>query len=378
VIAEFYQSFFVIILLVITFSTANDNLNTHRYYGRDQILSSNRQMMTLMVFVVLFIGLRPVHPIFADTMGYVMRYENEIRWPASWSDVYYSKDIRNEWLWHFILMACARLNIPSWGWLTLVAFGYVGCAALAIKKLFKPNHTYIAFIFFISSFSFFSYAVNGMRNGLSVSIVLLAFSYLLCEKRNIIKFLLLAFIAYNIHHSAMLPLACMLISYYALKNTKIAFLIWVLSIPASLFAHGFFESLLISISPDERLADNIGVQYQLGGISGFSKTGFRWDFVLYSIMPIILGYYVVIRKKVSNNIFTNLLNTYLMCNAFWILVIRASFSNRFAYLSWFIYPIVLAYPLLELEFEENQRLWISRIMIVHTCFTAFMHFIFYA
>ena len=30
----------------------------------------------------------------------------------------------------------------------------------------------------------------------------------------------------------------------------------------------------------------------------FSDVGFRWDFLLYSVMPIILGWYVVIKKKV--------------------------------------------------------------------------------
>ena len=94
-------------------------------------------------------------------------------------------------------------------------------------------------------------------------------------------------------------------------------------------------------------------------------------------MPIILSYFVVFKNNVTDKTYTLLLNTYLLCNAFWILVIRASFSNRFAYLSWFIYPIVLAYPLLELDFTENQRKWISNILLAHLGFTAFMHFIFY-
>ena len=35
---------------------------------------------------------------------------------------------------------------------------------------------------------------------------------------------------------------------------------------------------------------------------------------------------------------------YLTANAFWILVIRSSFSNRFAYLSWFLMAIIIFYP----------------------------------
>lgn len=376
-IAEFYQSIFLVILFFLSVSVINKNNSSSYYYGGDDIISTNKQSKLLMWVVVLFIGLRPVHAVFADTIGYVMRYENEIAMPASWSEVYYSEDIRNEWLWHFILMACARLGLPSWCWLTIVALGYIGFALWGIKRIFQENHTYIAFLFFISAFSFFSYAVNGLRNGLSFSVVILALTYLDNNKRDLIKFGILSFIAYNIHHSALLPLACMVISHFGLKSTKIAFYVWFLSIPVSLFAHSFFEAILVDLAPDDRLVDNLSAQYSGGIDSGFSRSGFRWDFLLYSVMPIILSYFVVFKNNVTDKTYTLLLNTYLLCNAFWILVIRASFSNRFAYLSWFIYPIVLAYPLLELDFTDNQRKWISNILLAHLGFTAFMHFIFY-
>lgn len=376
-IAEFYQSFFLVVLFFLSISVVNKNNSSLYYYGSDDMISTNKQSELLMWAVVLFIGLRPVHAVFADTIGYVMRYENEIAMPASWSEVYYSEDVRNEWLWHFILMACARLGLPSWCWLTIVAWGYIGCALWGIKRIFQANHTYIAFLFFISAFSFFSYAVNGLRNGLSFSVVILALTYLDNNKRDLIKFGILSFIAYNIHHTALLPLVCMVISHFGLKSNKIAFYVWFLSIPVSLFAHSFFEAILIDLAPDDRLADNLSAQYSGGIDSGFSRSGFRWDFLLYSIMPIILSYFIILKNNVTDKTYTLLLNTYLLCNAFWILVIRASFSNRFAYLSWFIYPIVLAYPLLELDFTKNQKKWIANILLAHLGFTAFMHFIFY-
>lgn len=377
-IAEYYYTFYLLILIILTCIISNRNRTAQIYFG-DKTAIRTSSMSFLMWFTILYIGLRPYHPIFADTMGYVMRYENEIIMPASFHDVYYSNDIRNEWLWHFILMGCARLGLPSWCYLTLISLGYVGFGALAIRRIFRPNHRLIAFIFFVGAFSFWSYGVNGLRNGLSFSIVLLAFTYLKGGVKNYLKFGILSFIAYNIHHTAMLPLGCMLISHFFLKNCKFAFGIWLLSIPASLIAPGFFESILMELSPDERLADNINAQHKIEMMNtSFSHSGFRWDFLLYSVMPIILGYIVVFKHKTSNRIFINLLNVYLLCNAFWILVIRASFSNRFAYLSWFIYPFVIAYPLLELHFIKNQRAWISNILLAYIGFTAFMHFIFYS
>ena len=36
------------------------------------------------------------------------------------------------------------------------------------------------------------------------------------------------------------------------------------------------------------------------------------------------------------------------------MVIRAAFSNRFAYLSWFIYPLVIAYALIRIPIWRDQ------------------------
>ena len=57
---------------------------------------------------------------------------------------------------------------------------------------------------------------------------------------------------------------------------------------------------------------------------------------------------------------------------FWIIVINASFSNRFAYLSWFLYPIVLSYPLLRMSIWKNQGRKTAYILIAHSLFTYLM------
>ena len=108
----------------------------------------------------------------------------------------------------------------------------------------------------------------------------------------------------------------------------------------------------------------------------YTKTGFRWDFLLYSFMPILLGWYVIFKKKVINSTYQLLLGTYIFANAFWIMVIRAEFSNRFAYLSWFLYPIVLAYPLLKFKlWPKTQGQKTAMIMFAHLAFTLIMVFI---
>lgn len=87
--------------------------------------------------------------------------------------------------------------------------------------------------------------------------------------------------------------------------------------------------------------------------SGFAYAGFRWDFLAYSIVPIIIGWFAE-RKGNIDSIYKYLLNAYILSNAFWVLVIRAQFSDRFASISWTLYSIVLAYPLLKLDIWNKQ------------------------
>jgi hypothetical protein len=77
------------------------------------------------------------------------------------------------------------------------------------------------------------------------------------------------------------------------------------------------------------------------------KVGFRWDFVLYSLIPIAAGWYYIVKQKFDDHLYKSIYSAYILANSFWLLVIRAPFSDRFAYLSWFLMPLILAYPVIK-------------------------------
>lgn len=67
-------------------------------------------------------------------------------------------------------------------------------------------------------------------------------------------------------------------------------------------------------------------------------------FLLYSCVPILLGYYVLQKRKVQDRIYLLLMNTYVLANAFWIIVINASFPIALLISLGFIsYSIVLSF-----------------------------------
>ncbi len=90
-------------------------------------------------------------------------------------------------------------------------------------------------------------------------------------------------------------------------------------------------------------------------------------------MPVYLGYTVLIKHQVRDNWYRILYSTYCLANAFWVLVIRAAFTNRFAYLSWFMYGIVVAYPLIMMRVWDDQDRRTAIILLAFVGFTVIMN-----
>lgn len=277
-----------------------------------------------------------------------------------------------EWIWsHFMYWCAQRMNVHDF--FLIVEIGYFGFTFWACKR-FAPNNVLVALLFCMGAFSFYTYGVNGIRNGLACSMVLTALSYVEGGTKNKIIAAALAFVAINIHRSTALPILMSVISLCFIRSFKWAYTFWILSIFISLVAGGAITSLFAGMGFDDRLS-YLTAEQEMGV---FSRTGFRWDFLLYSMMPIVLGYYVVIRRGIRSKTYELLLNTYTLSNAFWVIVIRANYSNRFAYLSWFMYPLVLAYPLLRMNiWGKVQGVRLKEIMFAQIFFTWFMQTIYW-
>jgi hypothetical protein len=242
---------------------------------------------------------------------------------------------------------------------------YNGCCKL------DSRHGATLMLFCIGAFSFYGYAVNGIRNGVACSFVILAIAEV-CKGERIWP-IILSFIAISCHKSTALPLACMFFTYFV-RNPRLMYVAWLGAIVISLAFGEAITSAFSLLSFDERLSvvgkagEDVEVEW-----GELLENRFRWDFLLYSSMPILLGAYTLFVRKIYNNTYLILLGTYIYANAFWIIVIRDLFSNRFAYLSWFLYPIVLAYPLFNLPvFEKNHSEKTAWILMAHFGFTMVM------
>lgn len=255
-----------------------------------------------------------------------------------------------------ILSKFLRMFLDVKQYFLVLTFIYLTNYYIAISKIASTKSLWLTVVV-ITSFGFTSYILNTMRAGLALSFIVLSISYYPTKR----KMLYCMLIAVSIHMSSIIPALMILISCYY-NNTNVLYKLWFLSIPLSFIAGGFFMSHFALLSDDSR------TNY-LTNIHGTSyNVGFRVNFIIYSLTPILVGAYYIFKKNFRDNFYTLLYNSYILTNIFWILVIRANYTDRFAYLSWFLMPFVLTYPLLRHNMELKENIWLGIIILGETLF----------
>ena len=363
--------------------------STSKYiYSLEKFNFSKYFALIVFAFVLMMMGLRPLSGVFTDMNTYnkvFLEYQRGI-----FVD---SKDL----LFGLFIKSCSYVMNSS-TWFFTVALFYVGFLYMACKKIF-PLQSGEAFIMCITSFTFWAYGTNTIRAGLAASIIIFAISQMklplrfhhkinlkkrkhtagkivrfktLKKLKNILIFIPILIIGIGIHSSMVLPVGALLISLYY-KETKFFIIFWISCIVLSYIFGGRIESVFLSLEiPDDRFSDYLTNEPEP---ELFHSTGFRWDFIIYSSVPIIMGYYAVIKRNIYDEFYSLILNTYILTNAIWILIIRANYSDRFAYLSWFLFPLVIIYPALKFKLWNQQYFKVSLIVMTNFLFTYFMYLI---
>lgn len=322
--------------------------------------SINLISLIIIVLTTIYIGTRPITS-YGDTYLYTLEF-NLVQ-SGAWSGF---KTGNKEPFFNFIRTTCVELTDAS-GWLFTVSIFYVLGMAIGSYR-FLPKHILIILIFLFTSFSFWGYATNGIRNGMATSIAIVGLSFFMRTKIELIIGYMLLFLAMMTHKSCLLVIVAASAALF-LRNTKTNITIWLFCILLGLLFQEQFKALFSGLIDDGRMASYLNEEVST---EMFSKTGFRWDFLLYSALPIFIGRYAIAKQKIEDKTYTFILHTYIFSNAFWVLINSAAYSNRFAYLSWFLYPIVLIYPFCKFKFLQNQSVALGLLLICMTAFTYFM------
>lgn len=355
--AEIYQDIYLLFILILAIIYL-------RNYRINKPLSkhprSSVATIVVMIIVILYIGLRPLSDVFADMpqyYGYLQNFHNT---------TFRFNPVAENLIYDNLMMYLACHNFPYPLFYLLIAAIYFVCYYTCIRKLF-PKDTLIAYILFLSAFLTFSSSTNGIKAGTATAIFMIAVANY-NDAKIWIPFLLLS---WGFHHAMHLPIAAFLCS-KIVRNPKFYFFVWLFCLICAMAQITDFQTMFADYT------DEKGASYLISDGEWGGKEGFRLDFVLYSAMPILVGWYSIIKRKFADKYYKSILNIYMLTNGVWMLCMYMNYNNRLAALSWGMYVVVMFYPLLRCAWPGNKNVTFRRIAWAHIGFTMAMHFIYYA
>lgn len=361
--AALYQTVYLIVVTVLTAFLSVRYIKRVDDFAVRVSTKTNMIGYVIAIAVSLFIGFRPLSGRYFVDMSnynlfyYVLSYGHEFEF--SWDKQNYLFDNLFDWL------GANYYDITVF--FVIISLIYFIVSYKAISRLIPTNPIY-AFVVFLGAFSTFSYATNGIKAGAAAALFLCAIAYR--DRKWIAAFLLFASIGF--HHSMIMPVIAYIAAFFY-KNTKVYLGFWIICLIIAAAHITFFQELFAGVSNDETAQHYLtNTNEEWGG-----KTGFRWDFVLYSLLPICVGYYTVFMMKVKSLQYNFILNTYLLTNAIWLLCMYVPFNNRIAYLSWCLYPILLVYPFFSCRTLRYKVGILTSVVWIQLAFSLAMYFLVY-
>ena len=357
------SSYYDLYLLIVTLLTVFTSITYFTYPNR-RLLSESRPVhlsgYIISIFFVFFIGFRPIDIVFADMVNYhdwyfVFWWGKPFKFNLQAENIFFDN--------FFSWLGANYIDIRVF--FVLMAAIYFLCAYKAIIKMFPRDSVY-GLLAFLAAFSTFSYGTNGIKAGAAASIFLFAIAY---SDRRWLSYLFI-FISWGFHHSMIMPI----IGYFAcsfVKNPTYYTIFWFFALAFAVSGFTQFQTFF-ALYTDAHTAEYLSVGQDWGG-----KTGFRYDFVFYSVIPLLVGWYAIFHRKFDDKGYKFIFNLYMFTNAVWMLCMYANFTNRIAYLSWFLYPIVLVYPFFKKEFLKHQYQNLNYVVWFQLIFTLAMRFIYY-
>ena len=212
--ASLYQTIYLTLVTIMTLIVYSQYQSRNGL--REFALSRTDALVgVLVIFLILFIGLRPVSASFVDMLNYVLYYEvlyDGATFVLDWDSE--NKIFDNLFAW----WGAVRLGYTSF--FVFVAAIYFAGAYLGIRKLF-PNHRLTAYLVFLAAFSTFSYGTNGIKAGAATSLFIWALGY----RENLKVCIPLVLLSWGFHHSMIMVVVAFVITLFV-KNPKYYFWVW--------------------------------------------------------------------------------------------------------------------------------------------------------
>lgn len=217
-----------------------------------------------------------------------------------------------------------------------------GFVYFAYKTFPKEYVWYYLLITFISM-GYYSGGTNVMRSGFAISLIFYGLGGLTFTRKSLVRLGMFAMVACTVHLSTAI-IVCSMAAAYFFPKYKWYLGMWILVLALSYAdALGMIADYMVQILGDD--SKRLTFYMSSGEAAGlYRKAGFRLDFVIYSLIPIVIGLLYLVKFGVDDRFYTTAFCSYILINIVWLVVIRIPFADRFALMSWVFIPIVTCYP----------------------------------
>lgn len=251
-------------------------------------------------------------------------------------------NFNSEFLFNLLVIILKNFNLNYTCFLLLISFLFYvflyGALEIYTKK-FKSN-LFISFFLCISLFFFLSMSINVIRQGVSLSILLLSYA-LWIERKSNFWILFFVFLALAFHLTSIVPVLIFIVSNFFSKDKFFNFLIltYFFMILLSYLNYGFLN--ISTLFMDFLGGDNRAV-YFADDDYGY-QVGFKPQFVIFNTFFLFFSLYVrnglkdiFLEKK-----YTQLISYYIISSIVLFMAFQLPFSDRWGLFSWVVIPFLV-------------------------------------
>ncbi len=225
------------------------------------------------------------------------------------------------------------------GYLITIAILYLLPIVITANRIGKINKSVLLFGF-VCLLNFTSLGINILRQGISLSFLVLATTYVTrLSFKNTILFIVCSTLAISFHFSALIAVLFMILVLFVKSNWIYFATFFVCTVMA------YLKLGLINfpvIGPLLELNERIST-YATGEASQV-PSGLQLSNLTFHLS--VIGWSVYNNTLFHDKYYGIISRLFLALSCFFFLCLNISFSDRFGVLSWILVPILIAYPLL--------------------------------
>jgi hypothetical protein len=279
-------------------------------------------------------------------------------------------DFNGDFLFSLIALVLRFFDLNFSYFLLLISFLFYIFTYKSLKNytdIYESN-LLISFFSCMSFFFYLSMSINVIRQGVSLSILLFAYSLWVGKKNNIlILFFILLSLAF--HLTSIIPILIFIssIAISKFRSLNLLILIYFLFVILSYFNYGFlnFSSIFLDFLGDDRHAGYFSEE------SSEYIIGFKPQFVIFNTFFLLVSLYI--KNKLSDSHlltqYNILVSYYIIASIVMFMAFQLPFSDRWGLFSWCAIPLLIS-PLFYSPFvkEKIQIHYVLMLILIYIGF----------